>query len=237
MNKQTLTGFIQKYSLGNNIESVAWGCNNKILSSSFVTEDKTLMGDVVLKEFDFEDSKIGIYTTSQLIKMLSVLGDDITLSLNKIEDKCVSIKLKDSNTNIDYILADPDVIPKVPTLKDLPEFTTIIKIDNNFINQFIKSYNALSDIDYFTIIDKGNPQLIIGYSSINSNRISYSITTKSSNDLDHISFSGDYFKEILIANKDISDGILEISSDGLARITFNDSEYKSTYYLIEKQIN
>jgi len=237
MNKQTLTGFIQKYSLGNNIESVAWGCNNKILSSSFVTEDKTLMGDVVLKEFDFEDSKIGIYTTSQLIKMLSVLGDDITLSLNKIEDKCVSIKLKDSNTNIDYILADPDVIPKVPTLKDLPEFTTIIKIDNNFINQFIKSYNALSDIDYFTIIDKGNPQLIIGYSSINSNRISYGITTKSSNDLDHISFSGDYFKEILIANKDISDGILEISSDGLARITFNDSEYKSTYYLIEKQIN
>ena len=30
MNKQTLTGFIQKYSLGNNIESVEWNCNNKI---------------------------------------------------------------------------------------------------------------------------------------------------------------------------------------------------------------
>ena len=237
MNKQTLTGFIQKYSLGNNIESVEWNCSNKILSSLFVTEDKTLMGDVVLKEFDFEDSKIGIYTTSQLIKMISILGDDITLSLNKIEDKCVSIKLKDSNTNADYILADPEVIPKVPTLKDLPEFSTIIKIDNNFINQFIKSYNALSDIDYFTIIDKGNPQLIIGYSSINSNRISYDITTKGSSDLDHISFSGDYFKEILLANKDISDGLLEISSEGLARITFSNNEYKSTYYLIEKQIN
>ena len=32
-------------------------------------------------------------------------------------------------------------------------------------------------------------------------------------------------------------GKIEISPDGLARITFNDSEYKTTYYLIQKQIN
>ena len=237
MNKQTLIGFIQKYSLGNNVESVEWNCNKKILSSAFVAEDKTLMGEVLLKDFDFEDCKIGIYTTSQLTRMLSVLGDDITLSLNKIVDKYTSIKIKDSNTNVDYILADPDVIPKVPTLKELPDFSTTIKIDNNFINQFIKSKNALSDVDYFTIVNKGNPQLIIGYSSINSNRISYDITTKGPSDLDHISFSGDYFREILLANKDMSDGLLEISPDGLARVTFNNSEYKTVYYLIEKQIN
>ena len=237
MNKQTLTGFIQKYSLGNNVESVEWNCNNKILSSAFVAEDKTLMGKVVLKDFDFEDCKVGIYTTSQLTRMISVLSDDITISLNKIEDKCTSIKFKDSDTNVDYILADPDVIPKVPTLKDLPNFSTIIKIDSNFINQFIKSKNALSDVDYFTIVDKGTPQLIIGYSSINSNRISYDIITEGSPNLDHISFSSEYFKEILLANKDISDGLLEISPDGLARVTFNNSEYKTVYYLIEKQIN
>jgi hypothetical protein len=237
MNKQTLTGFIQKYSLGNNIESVEWNCNTKILSSAFVAEDKTLMGSVVLKDFDFEDCKVGIYTTSQLMRMISVLGDDITLSLNKVEDKCTSIKLNDSDTKVDFILADPDVIPKVPTLKDLPKFSTLIKIDNNFINQFIKSKNALSDVDYFTIVDKGTPQLIIGYSSINSNRISYDIIVKESSNLDHISFSSDYFKEILLANKDISDGLLEISPDGIARITFSNSEYKTVYYLIEKQIN
>jgi len=237
MNKQTLIGFIQKYSLGGSVESVEWNCNKKILSSVFVSEDKTLMGEVVLKEFDFEDSKIGIYTTSQLSKMLSVLGEDINLSLNKIVDKYTSIKLQDSNTNVDYILADPEVIPKVPTLKDLPDFSTTIKIDSNFINQFIKSKNALSDVDYFTIVTKGQAKLIIGYSSINSNRISYNITTNGPSNLDHISFSSDYFKEILLANKDISDGLLEISPDGLARVTFSNSEYKTVYYLIQKQIN
>ena len=41
----------------------------------------------------------------------------------------------------------------------------------------------------------------------------------------------------ILTNKDMENGKLEISSDGLARITFNDSKYKTTYYLIQKQIN
>ena len=237
MNKQTLTGFIQKYSLGNLVESVEWKCDKKILSTNFVSEDKTMMGDVILNDCEIEDCSVGIYTTSQLLKMLSILGDDIDLSLSKVDDKYVGIKLSDTNINTDYVLADPDVIPKVPTLKELPKFTTEITIDDNFINQFIKAKNALSDIDYFTIVDKGNPQLIIGYSAINSNRIKYNILTKGDSNLDHISFSSDYFKEILLSNKDMENGKLEISSDGLARITFNDSKYLTRYYLIQKQIN
>ena len=237
MNKKTLTGFIQKYSLGNLVESVEWNCDNKILSTNFVSEDKTMMGEVILKESELENCSVGIYTTSQLLKMLSILGDDIDISLSRVDDKYVGIKLSDTNMNTDYVLADPDVIPKVPTLKELPKFTTEITIDDNFINQFIKAKNALSDIDYFTIVDKGNPQLIIGYSAINSNRIKYNILTKGDSNLDHISFSSDYFKEILLSNKDMENGKLEISSDGLARITFSDSKYKTTYYLIQKQIN
>ena len=237
MNKKTLTGYIQKYSLGNTVESVEWKCDNKILSTNFVSEDKTMMGEVILKDSGLENCSIGIYTTSQLLKMLSILGDDIKLSLSKVDEKYTGIKSSDTNMNTDYVLADPDVIPKVPTLKELPKFTTEITIDDNFINQFIKAKNALSDIDYFTIVDKGNPQLIIGYSAINSNRIKYNILTKGDSNLDHISFSSDYFKEILLSNKDMENGKLEISSDGLARITFSDSKYKTTYYLIQKQIN
>ena len=79
-------------------------------------------------------------------KMLSrnQRGSDITLSLNKVGEKCTSIKMKDSSTNIDYILADPNVIPKVPVLKELPKFVISVKLDNNFINQFIKSNNLIT---------------------------------------------------------------------------------------------
>ena len=55
MNKKTLTGFIQKYSLGNLVESVEWNCDNKILSTNFVSEDKTMMGEVILKESHYVD--------------------------------------------------------------------------------------------------------------------------------------------------------------------------------------
>ena len=35
--------------------------------------------------------------------------------------------------NFSYVLADLDVIPKVPSLKMTPSFTATIKIDDNFI--------------------------------------------------------------------------------------------------------
>ena len=66
MDKQKLTGFIEKYSLGNSIESVPWVNKNNSLSTDFVSEDRTLLGRVTLNNFNLEDCTIGIYNTSQL---------------------------------------------------------------------------------------------------------------------------------------------------------------------------
>ena len=43
------------------------------------------------------------------------------------------------------------------------------------------------------------------------------------------------FKEVLLANKDCRSAILEVSSEGLARINFKIDDYDSTYYIVATQ--
>ena len=66
MNKQKLTGFVEKYSLGNTIESVPWSIKSNTLTTEFVSEDRTLLGSVTLNSFAIDDAEIGIYNTTQL---------------------------------------------------------------------------------------------------------------------------------------------------------------------------
>ena len=72
MNKQKLTGFVEKYSLGNTIESVPWSIKNNTLATDFVSDDRTLLGNVTLNSFELDDAEVGIYNTTQLQKMISV---------------------------------------------------------------------------------------------------------------------------------------------------------------------
>ena len=78
-------------------------------------------------------------------------------------------------------------------------------------------------------------EMIINYSTINTNRIKFEVESKGSTDMPVICFSSTLFKEILQANKDATSGKLEVSSAGLARVTFSGKDYSSTYYLVQLQ--
>ena len=65
MNKKTLTGFIQKYSLGNTVESVEWKCDNKIFSTNFVSEDKTMVFGLASNIFSQSDASSGTITSQR----------------------------------------------------------------------------------------------------------------------------------------------------------------------------
>jgi hypothetical protein len=133
-----------------------------------------------------------------------------------------------------YMLAAPSVIPAVPDLKALPPFNVNITLDNEFVNKFIKSKGALADADTFTFTCKDNKgKIILGYSSINSNRISITVDCKCDGDVQPIAFSAKYLKAILMANKGSSTSSLEISSQGLAKVAFTDGDFVSNYYLVE----
>ena len=234
MKKQVIERFIQKYNLNGNVNSVKLTISNNKLSTAFVTPDKSLLGVLSMDKFDFEDCKLGIYDTNQLSKMLSVVDNDINLSVDSIGDKNISISVTSGKLSFNYVLSDLSVIPEPPKLKHIPEFGAKIKLNSQFVSSFVKSKNALSDIDSFAVVNNdGSLECVIGYSSTNTNKINIDAELDGDCDLDKpILFNANLFKEVLSANKECETGIFEVSDEGLSRITFNIDDYKVIYYLV-----
>ena len=236
MQKDKLNRFIQKYNLGGNVNSVKWESKDNKLVTKFVTPDKSLLGEVVVDKFGFEDVDLGIYQTDQLQKLLNVLTDDVNLSPKKAGDRTVSLKISDNATSVDYVLSDLTIIPQPPNLKHIPDFGTKIKLDSNFISTFIKGKSALSDVDFFTIVNENNNlNVVIGYASTNTNRVNIPVTSISNDITNSISFNANFFKEILVANKECTEAIFEVSTEGLAKLQFKVDDYTSTYFLVASE--
>ena len=81
MDRQKLNGFIDKYSLGGNVESVKWIVSEKDMRTNFVSDDKTLLGDVKYKGIGFREGEYCVYTTSQFKKLINVLDTDIDITV------------------------------------------------------------------------------------------------------------------------------------------------------------
>ena len=234
MEKQQLSRFVSKYNLAGLVESVKWESKDGSLTTSFISDDKSVLGSVIMTEFEGTPATFGVYDTTKLIKMLSTLDSDVELSIQDIDGKAISLKFKDGSSTADYMLADLSVIPNVPDLKQLPNFDVKIKLDSNFISRFIRAKGALTDENNFTFVSKnGKSEVILGHSSINTNRISITVETDTSVDVSPISFSANFLKEILVANREASDATLNISTQGLAHIHFQIDKYESNYYLVE----
>jgi hypothetical protein len=134
------------------------------------------------------------------------------------------------------MLSDKSVINQPPSLREIPDFQLKIKVDTNFITRFINSKAALPDTDTFTVITNNDAvNLVIGYSSINTNRVTIPVQFDVYNDIEKVSFNADLFKDVLVANKECESAILEISEQGLAKINFKVDQYDVTYYLVAVQ--
>ena len=235
MDKSKLVKFINKYYLGGNVNSVAINSDGNGLSTRFVSGDKSLLGEVKLKNYSITEADFGVYQTDALLKMLSVLDNDVSIDLVKAEEKAISLDAKDSGAKVRYMLSDLSVINTPPQLKQIPEFELLLNVDKTFVSKFISGKGALPDTESFTIVSGDNPEVVIGYSSIATNRIAVPVENQTDNTIDNISFNANLFKDVLEANKECESAVLEVSSEGLARITFNVNDYESTYYLVAVQ--
>ena len=240
MKKQTINTFIDKYSLNGTIESVKWVIDsaNKQIKTASISDDKNVLSFVVIKDSaGLNDAEIGINDTAKLKKLLSVLNDEVNISFNTREDKIVSLSLTGESTDVQYVTADLSVIPKVPELKKLPPFNLEIPLTKEFVTTFVKAKNALSDVDTltFTKDKKDKLKLVIGFSSVNSNRISIDFKPTEGKDTlgKTIHFSAKYLKEILTSNSDCENAVLKISDAGIAHVEFNNDMFNSSYYLVE----
>ena len=235
MDKSKLVKFINKYYLGGNVNSVAINSDGNGLSTRFVSGDKSLLGEVKLNNYSITEADFGVYQTDALLKMLSVLDNDVSIDLVKAEEKAISLDAKDSGAKVRYMLSDLSVINTPPQLKQIPEFELLLNVDKTFVSKFISGKGALPDTESFTIVSGDKPEVVIGYSSIATNRVAVPVENQTDNTIDNISFNANLFKDVLEANKECEAAVLEVSSEGLARITFNVGDYESTYYLVAVQ--
>jgi len=241
MNKSDLLKFIELYNLGGFVPSVKLVSDSESLSTSFISDDRTLAGSVSVSSIKLEKGEYGIFDTAQLKKMLGVLEDNIEIIVNKIENRVISLSITDNSTDSVFMLADLSVIPAAPKVKEIKTYDVEIPIDDNFIDKFTRAKNALPDVNTFTLINnkKGKMELVIGYSSIATNRIKLDVAPISGKDKleEPISFNADYFREILNKNKGATGAVYKVAAAGISNVSFKTNDYESNYFLIQKKID
>lgn len=237
--KQKLVEFIQRYYLAGNTDSVKITVDGDELSTTFKSEDSNVVGTVIGRNFNnIEDGELGIYTTGQLLKMLSVLDSEIEIDyVGDATGKAYAIKVSDGDTSISYMLADLAVIPPTPKMKTMPTWDVVCNITKDFTDKFLKAKSGMPEAENFAVECNGDStNIILNYATINTNRIVFPVTTTSSKKMTTTCFSANILKEVLAANKAAETAVLEVSQAGLAKVTFTGSEFESTYYLLKLNV-
>lgn len=243
MEKKQIETFIKKYYLGGTLEQVRWLAADDSLNVTAITSDKKFLASVTLKKFaGFTDAEVGVLETTRLKQMLAALSDEVEFTLNRDEEdesRIITMTVADKKTEIQYVAADLDVLPKRPKTKSIPDYNVEIKLTNEFIEKFVKAKSALPEVELFTLImskKKKKLEMVLGYSeNVNNNRIALEVEAEEDKDTVKapISFSAKILKEILSANDEVKDPVLKVSEDGLAFVEFDQDGFNSQYYLMK----
>lgn len=240
MKKSNFERFISKYNLNGAANAVIWKSDGSDVSTTFISDDKSVIGQVKTSTLHIDSGTYAIYDTPQLRSVLGVLDEDIKVAVTLTNGKMTSLNFSDgSNTKVNFVLAAEDNIPKAPSAKKtMPSFEIVAPLDRVLMDRFIRAKGALSDAETFVVsCDGKSASLILGYSKTNTNRVTLSLAPATLNKLDPIHFHARYFKDILAANKESEKGKIEVSSQGLARVTFELPDFEVTYYLPVIQID
>ena len=245
INKLDLVANIERYYLNGTVESVKWNIANNKLNIEFVSPNQDLVGHVEC-DVELEDGTIGIFNTSGLLKMLSILDMDVIINVEKTHKVPTKLQIEDSNFSLQYSLADPFIIQTTPAISE-PEYDITFEVNSEFIMRFAKAKGALgaNTKEIFrmstAVNDEGNKivKIILGEPTSHSNKVEF--TTEASFNEMHIgylSFNSAYVKEILNASKDdLVEAKGYISTQGLLKLELTTETGKAIYYLPEVQIS
>jgi hypothetical protein len=238
MNKQTLTSVVDKYHLNGIVESVKWDIKDKNITVDFITPMKNLVGKVTSPGFDLDNNQLGMYNTSQFYKLVKIMDHTIVLGVNKSPNKIpIELTLQDNQYDLNYYLSDLMLIETVPTINEPDSYDASVSIDSEFINKFANAKKALGDVKQFIVQtenkdDETNLLITIGDGSGYANKIKFKIACESMFGLNETPFPADVMMEVLKANEDADSGTINISQEGLMKISFKEDSIESTYYLV-----
>ena len=237
ISKKVISNIVSKYSLGNHIEQVKWDINDKKLTINFINDSKTLVGYIDYRDdIGLKNGHYGIFNTSQLTKCLNILDGDILLDANSSK-----LNIADTSYEIKFSLADPAVIPGVPDIKDPDQWSVSFDVNDEFITRFVKSKDALSDLNTFTVETREGftgEELVFTIGTNITNTIEFIVEANVNEPFDPVPFDSDILKEILKANRDYHSGEIRISKNGLLDVHLHcGGPLYTGYYLVRKQEN
>ena len=244
INKADLVSIISKYYLNGLNEAVKWEIKDKKLTIKSTTSNNTMIGTVTYDGIELEDSIIGISSTSQLNKLISITNGYLKLEYIKQHKLITKLIILDNQFTLNYALADTMIIPKPGEYIGDGVYNITADLDNESINAIVKAKSSLADSD--TVVfkpftnDDGDLQLEMqfGGNIEYSNKVSFYLPNIQTNNLPH-NFQAHYYsdvvKEIMYCNKDVVGGKMSINLDGVMKLEFDNGNLKSEYYIIQKE--
>ena len=240
MKKEILETFITRYTLGNIIYKVKWKytAKEKTLHTRASADGRCFVADVVMSDFeDFgaDDVVVCIGDTEKIMKMMTPFGEDVSISINRSGDRILGFTISDKDCESYCTAADPSSIdPVAKNLQDVPEYHVVVPLTEEFLERFLKARMALKDVDSFSVgmNKKGLFEVVVGYTTANSNRIR--ITPQTDATLNKLgtalSFPIKNIAEVFKANQDIPNGTFSINDAGISRVYFKNDKFACTYY-------
>ena len=239
MKKNFIVENIEKYFLGGLVGGVVWNLDGSKVNINFSTETKDAVGELSF-DLSLPEGKIGIYNTDSLLRLLGITNEDLQLELKSDNTGIVNkLKISDNKFDLDYNLSDATIIQEVPKVQEV-DYDFTFKINDEFINGFLKAHNALEKIKDFTLNtattkqDENVVEIILGERTKHSNKVKFTEPAEFELPSDIIPFSAIVFREILSANKGV-EGTMSVSNKGLAKIEFTNKESSVKYFVVRQQ--
>lgn len=216
------------------VQSVVWLVSKGQVQIKFISTVNSTAGFLTFSA-PIDDSEFGIYDTSALLKLMSIMKDDVNVTLLKEHDVYMKMVVTDDVYDGSFSLADIKSIEEAPSIEEPKVYEVSFPLDKEFKEQYLKAYKALGSINRFTLqTTKTDVKITLGNKESYANKISFSKECPDFLPLKKPkSFSGDAIAEIFKCNNDIFYGLLEVSEEGLMKVTIKDDNYTVNYYLIE----
>lgn len=239
MNKTNFLDFIDKYTIGGEVQRIAISSEGGSLSTEFCTEDKTLIGMMEYENIGVPDCEFGIFNTKNLVKVLKIFQNQVDFEIVR-NAEAIPYKLKISDEVLKgmFILASADVIPEIPSFKGEPNWDFEMDLTPSFIRNFKKGISALGDSanDFVSVAfnnNGGDLEVIINHSSDDdTDQVIIPANVEDIDFLEPLRFNGTRMESIFSANSNYSNGKISVSQQGLMKVEFSSKTYNVKYYLI-----
>lgn len=242
IDKLDLVSIISKYHLGGMIKAVRWNVKDNNLGIGFNSPSMEMIGNLEYKGFPLEDASVAISDTTQLSKLVGITNGYLNLEFVKQNKLPIQLIIADNQYTLNYALADLMLFAEAGQLEQEPEYDVIAELDNESISAIVKAKQALVDTN--TVVLRSSPnddgedrlEMCFAGNIAFSNKVSFYLNEveMKTQDLNE-NYDSNMIKEIMYANKDMPQGKMSISYEGLMKLEFEDEKIKSTYYTVAKE--